>query len=71
MFGRFAGGYALGRIADCVGRKPVMVSGLISIATFSLTFGLSSSFSFAIGSRCVEKRTSTRRQLPEQIAINR
>ena len=66
MLGRFAGGYALGRIADRVGRKPVMVSGLISIATFSLTFGLSSSFSFAIGSRCEQQGVSTGRLLPEE-----
>lgn len=51
MFGRFVGGYALGRIADCVGRKPVMISGLLSIAAFSMTFGLSPSFAAAIASR--------------------
>lgn len=67
MLGRFVGGYALGRIADCVGRKPVMIGGLVSITTFSLTFGLSFSFASAVGSRWVQQGPNP--PLPEELRI--
>lgn len=50
-FGRFVGGYATGRVADSIGRKPVIIGGLLSIMVFSLAFGLSPTFSFAVASR--------------------
>lgn len=55
MLGRFVGGYPLGRVADFFGRKPVVVSGLLSIALFSTTFGLSSTFGAAVASRFVKR----------------
>lgn len=50
-FGRFVSGYAMGYISDKVGRKPVIVLGLLSIMIFSLAFGVSESFAWAISSR--------------------
>lgn len=50
-FGRFVGGYATGYVIDAVGRKPVIVGGLVSIIIFSLSFGLSTSFAVALLSR--------------------
>ena len=53
-FGRFVSGYPLGQVTDAVGRKPVIISGLLSIMVFSLTFGLSPTFGFAITTRFVD-----------------
>ena len=53
-FGRFVSGYPLGQVTDAVGRKPVIIAGLLSIMVFSLTFGLSPTFGFAITTRFVE-----------------
>lgn len=50
-FGRFVSGYPLGHLTDTMGRKPIMIGGLLSIALFSLAFGLSPTFGFAVGSR--------------------
>lgn len=50
-FGRFLAGYPLGYAADVVGRKPVIVSGLVSIIVFSLAFGFSPTLTWAILSR--------------------
>lgn len=50
-FGRFVSSYALGHVTDSVGRKPVIIGGLISIMVFSLAFGLSPTFEFAVSSR--------------------
>ena len=51
-FGRFVSGYVWGKFTDSVGRKPTIVIALISTATFSLTFGFSTSYTWAITSRC-------------------
>ena len=50
-FGRFMGSYATGYATDSVGRKPVIVGGLLSIIVFSLCFALSPSFELALLSR--------------------
>ncbi len=50
-FGRFMGSYATGYVTDAVGRKPVIVGGLVSTTVFSLTFALSPSFGLALLSR--------------------
>lgn len=50
-FGRFVSGYATGRVADSIGRKPVIIGGLLSIMVFSLAFGLSPTFGFAVACR--------------------
>ena len=55
-FGRFVSSYALGHLTDSFGRKPVIIGGLLSIVTFSLAFGMSPSFGFAISSRCAKAR---------------
>ncbi|CAM9485595.1 unnamed protein product, partial [Laminaria digitata] len=52
-FGRFVSSYPLGKVADSVGRKPVMIAGLLSIMVFSMAFGLSPTFGFAITTRFV------------------
>lgn len=53
-FGRFVGSYALGHLTDSIGRKPVIVVGLLSMTVFSLAFALSPTFGFALLSRCVQ-----------------
>ncbi|CAN0523010.1 unnamed protein product, partial [Scytosiphon promiscuus] len=40
-------------VADSVGRKPVIIAGLLSIMVFSLAFGLSPTFGFAITTRLI------------------
>ncbi|CAM9990827.1 unnamed protein product, partial [Ectocarpus fasciculatus] len=52
-FGRFLTGYAWGHVTDSAGRKPVIVAGLLSTITFSLTFGLSTSYAWAVSSRFI------------------
>lgn len=51
--GRFVSAYPLGHVTDSIGRKPVIIGGLLSIMMFSVTFGLSTNFAFAMASRCV------------------
>lgn len=51
-FGRFLGGYIMGVFTDSMGRKPVMIVGLLSMAAFSLAFGFSTSYTWAVSSRC-------------------
>ncbi|CAM9609748.1 unnamed protein product, partial [Laminaria digitata] len=51
--GRFLSAYPLGHVSDSIGRKPVIVGGLLSIVVFSVTFGLSTNFTFAILSRFI------------------
>lgn len=51
MIGRFASSYFWGRCADRYGRLPVMYIGLCSIATFSVAFGLSTTFWWAVSCR--------------------
>ena len=49
--GRFLTGYSWGYVSDSVGRKPVIVVGLSATAVLSLTFGLSTTYEFALVSR--------------------
>eukprot|EP00752_Nemacystus_decipiens_P011400 g10125.t2 len=51
MVGRFMSSYFWGRFADRYGRLPVMYLGLCSIATFSIGFGLSTKFWWAVTCR--------------------
>ena len=51
-FGRFLSSYVWGHVTDSAGRKAVIVIALISIVTFSLAFGFSTSYTWAITSRC-------------------
>ncbi len=51
MVGRFAFSYFWGRFADRYGRIPVFYVGLSSIAIFSVGFGLSTSFWWAVACR--------------------
>ncbi len=50
-FGRFLSGYFWGAISDRFGRNPVIIIGLLSIATFSMIFGCSTSYEMALISR--------------------
>ena len=52
IFGRFLSGYVWGYFTDSIGRKPVIVATLLSVATFSLAFGFSTSYTWALSSRC-------------------
>eukprot|EP00903_Cladosiphon_okamuranus_P022385 g20588.t2 len=52
-FGRFLGSYVWGNITDSVGRKPVIIAGLLSIALFSLAFGFSTSYTWAVWWRLI------------------
>ena len=51
--GHLLTGYPWGYATDVIGRKPVVVIGLLSIAMFSVAFGFSPTFEWAVGSRCV------------------
>lgn len=51
MFGRLSSSIFWGRVADRIGRKPVLYVGSLSIIVFSLTFGLSLNIWMALGSR--------------------
>ncbi|CAM9883399.1 unnamed protein product, partial [Laminaria digitata] len=51
--GRFVTSYSLGQVTDSIGRKPVIISGLLSIMVFSVAFGLSPTFGFAVSSRLI------------------
>lgn len=51
MFGRLISSFWWGQIADKWGRKPVIIIGCLSIALFSITFGFSNNFEFALISR--------------------
>eukprot|EP00903_Cladosiphon_okamuranus_P005914 g5847.t1 len=51
--GRFLTGYYWGYVSDSVGRKPVILVGLLATAVLSLTFGLSTKYEFALLSRFV------------------
>lgn len=52
-FGRFVSGYVWGHFTDSVGRKPTILIGLLSMAVFSISFGVSPTYSWALSSRCV------------------
>ncbi|CAM9145508.1 unnamed protein product, partial [Hapterophycus canaliculatus] len=52
-FGRFVSGYLWGYFIDSVGRKPTIIIGLLSIAIFSTSFGMSPTYSWALSSRLV------------------
>ncbi|CAM9138178.1 unnamed protein product, partial [Hapterophycus canaliculatus] len=52
-FGRLLSGYIWGHVTDCIGRKPVIVTGLLSITMFSLTFGMSTNYLVALLSRFI------------------
>ncbi|CAN0329539.1 unnamed protein product [Pylaiella littoralis] len=51
--GRFLSGYVWGRLTDKVGRKPVMILSLLSIMTWSVSFGLSTTYTWAMISRLI------------------
>lgn len=51
MFGRLVGSYFWGYVADRYGRLPVLYVGLCSIAIFSVAFGLSTVFVWAVAFR--------------------
>ncbi|CAN0350684.1 unnamed protein product, partial [Scytosiphon promiscuus] len=51
MVGRFASSYFWGRFADIHGRLPVVYIGLSFIGLMSLSFGLSTTFWWALASR--------------------
>ncbi|CAM9273108.1 unnamed protein product [Choristocarpus tenellus] len=51
MLGRFLFSYFWGRFSDMHGRKPGLCIGLLAIAVFSLGFGVSQTFSWAIACR--------------------
>ncbi|CAM9109587.1 unnamed protein product [Ectocarpus sp. 8 AP-2014] len=53
MLGHFLSGYLWGYASDSVGRKPVILVGLLAVAVLSLTFGLSTTYELAISSRFV------------------
>lgn len=57
-FGRFLGGYALGHVADSMGRKPVIIVGMSALVVFPLAFGLSTTLAWAITWRCVVAQDS-------------
>jgi MFS family permease len=59
MFGRLVSSFWWGQVADRWGRKPVVIIGCLSIATFSVTFGCSSTFQFALLSRFLLGRSSS------------
>ncbi|CAM9276164.1 unnamed protein product [Ascophyllum nodosum] len=48
--GHLLTGYPWGYATDVIGRKPVVVIGLLSIAMFSVAFGFSPTFEWAVGS---------------------
>ncbi|CAM9674916.1 unnamed protein product [Ectocarpus sp. 6 AP-2014] len=52
-FGRFLSGYFWGFVTDRLGRKPVIIMGLLSMITFSVLFGISRSYTMAITTRLV------------------
>lgn len=49
--GRFLSGYFWGCFADRIGRKPVVIIGLLSITTGSIAFGTSRTYSMALASK--------------------
>lgn len=49
--GKVLSSYFWGYVADCIGRKPVMVISLISMGIFSVSFGLAKSVTWAMTSR--------------------
>ena len=51
-FGRFLSGYVWGYFTDYFGRKPVIISVLFCMAAFSVGFGFSTSYSWALWWRC-------------------
>jgi MFS family permease len=51
MIGRAFSSYAWGKLADIYGRKLVLIISLVNSALFSIAFGFSPTFSWAIGSR--------------------
>mmetsp|Transcript_7493 Transcript_7493/g.12413 ORF Transcript_7493/g.12413 Transcript_7493/m.12413 type:complete len:143 (-) Transcript_7493:1774-2202(-) len=51
MLGRTLSAYPWGLAADIYGRKPVLILSLLTSAVFSLMFGLSKTFSFALAAR--------------------
>ncbi|CAM9674846.1 unnamed protein product, partial [Ectocarpus sp. 6 AP-2014] len=52
-FGRFLSGYVWGSATDIIGRKPVIIIGLLSITIFSMIFGMSDTYSMAITTRFI------------------
>merc|ERR1719454_2695009 len=44
MFGRFISSVYWGQKADIVGRKPVLVVGIIAVVVFGIMFGMSTTF---------------------------
>lgn len=52
-FGRFLSGYFWGFVTDRLGRKPVIIMGLLSMITFSVLFGISRSYTMAITTKFV------------------
>ncbi|CAM9645936.1 unnamed protein product [Ectocarpus fasciculatus] len=52
-FGRFLSGYFWGFVTDRLGRKPVIIIGLLSMTTFSVLFGTSRTYTMAIASRFI------------------
>ncbi|CAN0503188.1 unnamed protein product, partial [Scytosiphon promiscuus] len=52
-FGRFVSGYFWGRVTDVIGRKPVVIIGLLAVAVLPIVFSLSTSFAMAVSSRFV------------------
>lgn len=51
MVGRAMSSYPWGKVADIYGRKSVLIISLVSAAFFSISFGLSPNFAWAVGSR--------------------
>ena len=51
MCGRVFSGYPLGRVADRVGRKPVLIGGLVSVGVLAVAFGATRSVGAAIATR--------------------
>ena len=53
VFAEFITGFVWGRLSDKVGRKPIMMSGLVGTGISSLIFGFSTSLPMAMFARAL------------------